>query len=182
MKKFIAMFLAIVTVMSMIIIPTYASEAPQTKVTVSDMESVFADGENSLIVFVTGIGQSYSYLFDESYTQEGAFENGTLQDYENYAPLIAEGKYQTRWNLFNDMGEAFSNPEIIGAIIKVVTNLISSSVTGKFTIKQEDVNTILRNLFKFNIPDENGNYPFLKLGKIENNPDIASKCFRRLCF
>ena len=66
MKKFIAIFLAIVTVMSMIIIPTYASEAPQTKVTVSDMESVFADGENSLIVFVTGIGQSYSYLFDVS--------------------------------------------------------------------------------------------------------------------
>ncbi len=157
MKKFIAVVLAIVTLMSVTIIPTYASEKTKTKVSVSDMESVFVDGENSLIVFVTGIGQSYSYLFDESYTEEGAFEKGTLQDYANYAPLIAEGKYQTRWNLFNDMGEAFSNPEIIGAIVKVVTNLISSSVTGKFTIKQEDVNVILRNLFKFNIPDENGN-------------------------
>ena len=157
MKKVIAVFLAVVMVMSVALIPAYASEKTQEIVTVSDMESVFADGENSLIVFVTGIGQSYSYLFDESYTQEGAFKNGTLQDYENYAPLIAEGKYQTRWNLFNDMGEAFSNPEIITAIIKVVTNLISSSVTGKFTIKQEDVNTILRNLFKFNLVDEEGN-------------------------
>ena len=124
MKKFIAMFLAIVTVMSMIIIPTYASEAPQTKVTVSDMESVFADGENSLIVFVTGIGQSYSYLFDESYTQEGAFENGTLQDYENYAPLIAEGKYQTRWNLFNSFDEALSDEKTIGTIAKLVGDLL----------------------------------------------------------
>ena len=157
MKKFIAVLLAVIMLVSVAIIPASANEKTQDMVTVSDMESVFADGENSLIVFVTGIGQSYSYLFDESYTKEGAFEKGTLQDYENYAPLIAEGKYQTRWNLFNDMGEAFSNPEIIGAIIKVVTNLISSSVTGKFTIKQEDVNTILRNLFKFNIPDENGN-------------------------
>ncbi len=157
MKKFIAVLLAVIMLVSVAIIPASANEKTQDMVTVSDMESVFADGENSLIVFVTGIGQSYSYLFAESYTKEGAFEKGTLQDYENYAPLIAEGKYQTRWNLFNDMGEAFSNPEIIGAIIKVVTNLISSSVTGKFTIKQEDVNTILRNLFKFNIPDENGN-------------------------
>ncbi len=157
MKKFIAVLLAVIMVVSVTMIPASANEKTQDMVTVSDMESVFADGENSLIVFVTGIGQSYSYLFDESYTKEGAFEKGTLQDYENYAPLIAEGKYQTRWNLFNDMGEAFSDTEIIGAIIKVVTNLISSSVTGKFTIKQEDVNTILRNLFKFNIPDENGN-------------------------
>lgn len=155
MKKIIAVILAIVTVMSVTIIPSYASE--KATVTVGDMESVFADGENSLIVFVTGIGQSYSYLFDESYTEEGAFPKGTLQEYENYAPLIAEGKYQTRWNLFNDMGEAFSDPEIIGALIKVVTALVSSSVTGKFSMNQEDVNVVLRNLFKFNLVDENGN-------------------------
>lgn len=155
MKKIIAVILAIVTVMSVTIIPSYASG--KATVTVGDMESVFADGENSLIVFVTGIGQSYSYLFDESYTQEGAFPKGTLQDYENYAPLIAEGRYQTRWNLFNDMGEAFSDPEIIGALIKVVTALVTSSVTGKFSMNQEDVNVVLRNLFKFNLVDENGN-------------------------
>lgn len=155
MKKIIAVILAIVTVMSVTIIPSYASE--KATVTVGDMESVFADGENSLIVFVTGIGQSYSYLFDESYTEEGAFPKGTLQNYENYAPLIAEGKYQTRWNLFNDMGEAFSDPEIIGALIKVVAALVSSSVTGRFSMNQEDVNVVLRNLFKFNLVDENGN-------------------------
>ena len=157
MKRFIAALLAVVILVSMMLVPVSAVEKKTEIATVSDMESVFADGENSLIVFVTGIGQSYSYLFDESYTEEGAFESGTLQDYENYAPLIAEGKYQTRWNLFNDMGEAFSDPEIIGAIVKVVTALISSSVTGKFSMNQEDVNTILRNLFKFNLVDEEGN-------------------------
>ena len=155
MKKIVAVILAIVTVFSVTIIPSYAGE--KTTVTAGSIESAFADGENSLIVFVTGIGQSYSYLFDESYTEEGTFENGTLQDYENYAPLIAEGKYQTRWNLFNDMGEAFSDPEIITALIKVVTGLVASSVTGEFSIQQEDVNVILRNLFKFNIVDEEGN-------------------------
>lgn len=156
MKKFIAVLLVVAMLVPMVLIPASANEKTQIT-TASDMESAFKDGENSLIVFVTGIGQSYSYLFDESYTEEGAFEKGTLQDYENYAPLIAEGKYMSRWNLFNSMDEAFSDSSTISAIIKIVTNLIASSVTGKFTIKQEDVNTLLRNLFKFNLVDEEGN-------------------------
>lgn len=156
MKKFIAVFLAVVMLMSVAIIPASANEKTEKEVTVSDMESVFADDENSLIVFVTGIGQSYSYRFDESYTKEGAFEKGTLQDYENYAPLIAEGKYQTRWNLFNAMDEAFSDMSTIGAIVNVVSDLFVSSFTRNCQIKQDDVNTLLRNLFKFNLVDENG--------------------------
>lgn len=156
MKKFIAVLLVVAMLVPMVLIPASANEKTQIT-TASDMESAFKDGENSLIVFVTGIGQSYSYLFDESYTEEGAFEKGTLQDYENYAPLIAEGKYMSRWNLFNSMDEAFSDSSTISAIIKIVTNLIASSVTGKFTIKQEDVNTLLRSLFKFNLVDEEGN-------------------------
>ena len=157
MKKIIAVLLAVIMVMSVALIPASANEKTNETVTVSDMESVFADGENSLIVFVTGIGQSYSYLFDESYTAEGAFENGTLQDYENYAPLIAEGKYSSRWNLFNSMDEAFSDLSTIGAIISIVKDLMVSTFTRICSIKEDDVKTLLRNLFKFNLVDENGN-------------------------
>ena len=157
MKKFIAVLLAVIMVVSVALIPASANEKTNDVVTVSDMESVFADGENSLIVFVTGIGQSYSYLFDESYTEEGAFEKGTLQDYENYAPLIAEGKYQSRWNLFNSMDEAFSDLSTIGAIISIVKDLMVSTFTRICSIKEDDVKTLLRNLFKFNLVDENGN-------------------------
>ena len=157
MKKFIAVLLAVIMVVSVALIPASANEKTNDVVTVSDMESVFADGENSLIVFVTGIGQSYSYLFDESYTEEGAFEKGTLQDYENYAPLIAEGKYQSRWNLFNSMDEAFSDLSTIGAIISIVKELMVSTFTRICSIKEDDVKTLLRNLFKFNLVDENGN-------------------------
>ena len=164
MKKFIAVFLAVVMLMSVAMIPASANEKTKKGVTVSDMESVFADGENSLIVFVTGIGQSYSYRFDESYTKEGAFEKGTLQDYENYAPLIAEGKYQTRWNLFNAMDEAFSDMSTIGAIVNVVSDLFVSAFTRNCQIKQDDINTLLRNLFKFNLVDENG----------ESNPRVVT--------
>ena len=157
MKKLIAVLLVVALLVPMALIPATASEKTEPNVTVSDMESVFADGENSLIVFVTGIGQSYSYLFDESYTQEGAFENGTLQDFENYAPLIAEGKYQTRWNLFNSFDEALSDETTIGTIAKLVADLLNSSLMKKCVIKQEDINSLLRSLFRFNIVDENGN-------------------------
>ncbi|MBQ4572313.1 MAG: hypothetical protein IJA80_03430 [Clostridia bacterium] len=157
MKKIIAVLLAVIMVVSVALIPASANEKTNEVVTVSDMESVFADGENSLIVFVTGIGQSYSYLFDESYTEEGAFEKGTLQDYENYAPLIAEGKYSSRWNLFNSMDEAFSDMSTIGAIINIVKDLMVSTFTRNCSIKEDDVKTLLRNLFKFNLVDENGN-------------------------
>ena len=157
MKKLIAILLVLATLMSVTLIPATAVDKTQEIVTVSDMESVFADGENSLVVFVTGIGQSYSYLFDESYTKEGAFEKGTLQDYENYAPLIAEGKYQSRWNLFNSMDEAFSDLSTIAAISSVVTGLVTSTALNKCVINEKDVKTVIRNLFKFNLVDEEGN-------------------------
>ncbi len=159
MKKIIAVILACTMLVSVMIVPVAATqtEAEVEVKTESEMESVFDNNENSLIVFVTGIGQSYSYLFDKSYTEEGAFENGTLQDYENYAPLIAEGKYSTRWNLFNSFDEAFSDTETIFAIISVVFELLVSGIIRHCVINEEKVQTIVRNLFKFNIVDEEGN-------------------------
>lgn len=157
MKKFIAILLVVAMVVPMALIPASASEETPEITTTSDIESAFADGENSLVVFVTGIGQSYSYLFDESYTQEGAFENGTLQDFENYAPLIAEGKHSARWNLFNSFDEAFSDESTIAAIANVVGDLLVSAFMRNCIINEEDVKTIVRNLFKFNLVDEEGN-------------------------
>ncbi len=159
MKKFIAIILSLAMIFSLVVIPA-AAEEPEITVkseTSNNLESVFAEGENSLIVFVTGIGQSYSYLFDESYTEEGAFENGTLQDYENYAPLVAEGKYSARWNLFNSFDEAFSDAGTIFSIITVVAGLLVSSALGDCVISESAVKNIVKNLFKFNLVDENGN-------------------------
>ncbi len=158
MKKFIAILLSIALVVPMVLVPSFAEGASQPKVTTADsLESAFAEGDNSLVVFVTGIGQSYSYLFDESYTQEGAFENGTLQDFENYAPLIAEGKYLSRWNLFNSFDEVFSNTSTILTIVGAVLELLTSSVLRINIIDQNKVDKIIRDLFHFNIVNEDGN-------------------------
>ncbi len=159
MKKIIAILLSVAMIVPMVLVPTFANEANnQPKVKGADtMESAFAEGTDSLVVFVTGIGQSYSYLFDESYTQEGAFENGTLQDYENYAPLIAEGKYSARWNLFNSFDEVFSNTDTIMTIVGAVLELLLSSVIRINVIDQDKVDTIVRDLFHFNRVGEDGN-------------------------
>lgn len=159
MKKFIAIILSIALIIPFAVIPANAQQkTPEVETQESDeIECAFAEGTNSLVVFVTGIGQSYSYLFDESYTQEGAFEKGTLQDFENYAPLIAEGKYNSRWNLFNSFDEAFSDKSTIFTIVGAVLELLTSSVIRWNIIDQDKVDKIVRDLFKFNIVGEDGN-------------------------
>lgn len=162
MKKVIALILCAALLIPVAVVPVSAADvqngaaAPAVK-TADSLESAFADGENSIILFVTGIGQSFSYLFDESYTAEGAFENGTLQDYENYAPLIAERKYSGRWNLFsNEIGAALKQKSSIKAVLKVVGGLILSIFTRKNMVKDADVRTLITNMFSYNIVDENG--------------------------
>ena len=134
------------------------AEPPCEVKVASSLESAFAEGENSLLVFVTGIGQSFSYLFDESYVAPDAFAQGTLQDYDNYAPLIANGKYKARWNLFNDFTEQLDRTETKKTIAKVAFELILTLFTRKNRVKQEDARTLIRQLFTFNLLDENGNH------------------------
>lgn len=159
MKKFIALLLSVLMILPFALLPASAAQSETQPVikAADSMESVFAEGENSLVVFVTGIGQSYSYLFDESYTSEGAFEKGTLQDFENYAPLIAEGKYSTRWNLFNSFDEAFSDSKTIVTIVKLVLGLLFSSFIRVNIMNEKDVKSLVRDLFKFNLVGEDGN-------------------------
>lgn len=159
MKKIIALLMSLLMIIGVMVVPVSAVAANDTKADVSSqtLESAFAEGENSLVVFVTGIGQSYSYLFDESYTEEGAFENGTLQDYENYAPLIAQGKHSARWNLFNSFDEAFSDGATIATLVKVVFRLLLSSVIRKNVVSSDDVKSLIKSLFRFNLVGEDGN-------------------------
>ncbi len=159
MKKFIAVVLAIALLVPFAVFPTGAQQSESVTVTedAMGMDSAFTEGTDSLVVFVTGIGQSYSYLFDESYTQEGAFENGTLQDFENYAPLIAEEKYLSRWNLFNSFDEVFSDSGTIFTLVSVVFELLFSSLLRINIIDQAKVDKIVNALFHFNIVGEDGN-------------------------
>ena len=151
MKKVLSVILCLAMLFSLAALPASAKD---TKVVEGTMESAFADGENCLIVFVTGIGQSYSYLFDESYLEPGAFEHGTLHDYENYAPLIASGKQEKVWNLLGPDVES-----VIPELVAMVGLLVLSSVLGTYVIPDELVDKTVQKLFRYNIIDENGKAP-----------------------
>ena len=151
MKKLVAILLCLAMIVSFAVLPASA-ETPIVKS--GTMESAFADGENCLVVFVTGIGQSYSYLFDESYLEPDAFESGTLHDYENYAPLIANGKQETIWNLLG--------PDVttcIPELVMLVGTLVVSTILGTYIIPDELVDTTVKKMFRYNIIDENGQPP-----------------------
>ncbi len=159
MKKLIALLLSVLMILPFALVPATAAahKAEPAAAVAESLDCAFAEGENSLVVFVTGIGQSYSYLFDKSYTEESAFEKGTLQDYENYAPLIAEDKHMTRWNLFNSFDEVFSSDATIKTIVKLVLQLLLSSFIRKNVIDEEAVQFLVRDLFHFNLVGEDGN-------------------------
>lgn len=159
MKKVLSLVLCISLLLSFAVIPAQAKKSASGNVTVQkynsgSMNSVFAENENSLIVFVTGIGQSYSYLFDDKYLEDGAFASGTLHDYENYAPLIAQGDYIRKWNLID-----FNIEGVIPELISVVGKLAVSAVTGKYIIKDEDVSGLMKKAVNNNIIDSLGNPP-----------------------
>ncbi|MGN1195371.1 MAG: hypothetical protein ACI4SB_07790 [Acutalibacteraceae bacterium] len=157
MKKLLSVLLSILMCV-MLVVPSFAAEPQNAVITAQNsLENAFSESENSLIVFVTGIGQSYSYKFDESYLKDDAFSVGTLQDYDNYAPLIASGKYEARWNLLNnDFSSALSDRQTQKSIAKIVSSLIASIVTRKGSVKQSDVDTVVKSLFSVNIIDKNG--------------------------
>lgn len=152
MKKVISLILCIAMLVCVAVIPANAGD--KILVQSGPMESAFAEGENSLIVFVTGIGQSYSYLFDDKYLEEGAFENGTLQDYENYAPLIANGEYERIWNLID-----FNIDAVVTNLVVIVAKLALSAVLGTYLITDEDVSNMFTKAVHNNIIDEFGNAP-----------------------
>ncbi|MBQ7596127.1 MAG: hypothetical protein IJU45_05630, partial [Clostridia bacterium] len=135
MKKIISLILCLTMLISVIAIPAAAKE---TAVVSGTYESAFAEGKDSLIVFVTGIGQSKSYLLADKYLKDDAFEHGTWRDYENYAPLIANGDRLVRWNLlepiFEVIGEDTSklfDLKLLGSFAKLLAELVLSFVVGK---------------------------------------------------
>ncbi len=153
MKKIISVILCIAMLVSVIAVPSFAAQKAEVKE--GTMESVFAEGKDSLIVFVTGIGQSRSYSFDEKYTEEGAFANGTLQDYENYAPLVANGDYLDVWNLFEPSFDA----KAIVSIVILLAEMVFSRITGFRIISDNAISAVISNIFKYNLVDEEGNLP-----------------------
>ena len=162
MKKLISLILCLTMLISVIAIPAAAKDTAVQ----GTMESAFAEGKDSLIVFVTGIGQSKSYLLADKYLKDDAFENGTWRDYENYAPLIANGDRLVRWNLLEPVFEVIGKDitklfdiKLIGGFVKILVELVLSFVVGRNVIQDSTVYSVLTSVFKYNVVDENFELP-----------------------
>lgn len=163
MRKWLSFFLCCTLLLPVGIpaLPGAAAEAPAPSKTpalpAAQTGSAFAEGENSLIVFVTGIGQSFSYLFSDEYLAPGAFAHGTLQDYKNYAPLIAQGKYESSWNLFaNNIGDTIKEKASLKIVARLIGQLICTLFLRRNLVKESDLRALVRQLFKSNLIDEAG--------------------------
>ncbi|MBR5409901.1 MAG: hypothetical protein IK104_04450 [Clostridia bacterium] len=138
MKKLLAVLLSVTLLLGLCLVPAGAADADET--------SPFVEGENSLIVFVTGIGQSFTYLFDDEYATP------ELQEYDTYSRLIADGKYKAKFNLFNSyFDDALNDKDTQKAIARIVLRLLVSAVARRNLVREEDIRTVVESMFGYNI-------------------------------
>ena len=143
MKKLISVLLSVLLLLGLAV-PAFA--APE-----EGKASAFAEGEDALIVFVTGIGQSWTYLFDDQYATP------ELQNYETYAPLIANGQYKARWNLFNNyFDEILKETSTVKTLSHLVGQLFGTLFFRRNMVKEDDLRDLVRELFGYNIPAPKG--------------------------
>ncbi len=131
MKKILSVLLCVAMLVSGLVMFTNAEEPEQYP-----------------IVFVTGIGQSYSYLFDSAESATADMEDGIPDD------------YITRWNLFcNDFSFFFKEIPSYINIVRLLGGLVCTVATGKNYISEDCVDDIVTSLFRYNTIDSNGQLP-----------------------
>ncbi len=112
-----------------------------------DSEEFVSEAEYP-IVFVTGIGQSYSYLYaNEEDAKADVADNETDR-------AIA------RWNLFcNDFSFLWKEPSTYVYLFSLVGGLLGSLITGRNLISRRTADKFVQSMFRYNIIDEEGKLP-----------------------
>lgn len=153
LKRILSVVLCIAMLVPCIAIVGSAEEEPEIAPIESEAEYP--------IVFVTGIGQSYSYFYENvedarKYPEMlEAVKNGTAGE----GVREVDGA-KTRWNLFcNDFSFAFKEPKTILSILAVAGGLLGTLFTGFNLIPKKPVDSIVTTLFRYNTIDENGDLP-----------------------
>ncbi len=156
-KKIIALILCFSITASLVAALAYAEDSSETAVadqTAGETADAPSSGKSQSnediypIVFVTGIGQSYSYLYEnEADAKADVADNST-------------DRAVARWNLFcNDFSFAFKEPKTYIDILSVAGGLFASLITGFNCISKRSVDSLVKTLFRYNTVDENGKLP-----------------------
>lgn len=146
-KKLISLILCFTLVFSTFMFVVNADEDvadDETEVTASYGDS----DEDYPIIFVTGIGQSYSYLYaSEEDAQADIAENAT-------------DRATNRWNLFcNDFSFAFKEIGTYPALLTVLFSFIASAIFDTNLIPKSAVDKVVSTLFRYNTVDSEGKLP-----------------------
>lgn len=156
MKKVISMLL-VVSLLFGAVIPVCAeskTSAPQVAAasTLDDVQAAI-DCEYP-IIFVTGIGQTWSHLVDEN----GNYKANSKSDLWNYN-LFDREEDPIDYNLFYPDSNAFKDPKVLFATLRLVGEVLLTLTFKHNFVSKKDVSTIFSGVLSRNIIDENGNLP-----------------------
>lgn len=162
MKKIISILLCVALILSSVAVVSFASEKEEKDVIAApaqlgeETEAPASDADYP-IIFVTGIGQSYSYFYSNPDDVAGYYEG--LEKAKTDPSVIETDGATTRWNLFcNDFSFAFKEIGTYPPLLAVVGGLLLS-VTGINCIPRKAVDKIVSTLFRYNTIDKEGKLP-----------------------
>ncbi|MBQ3150060.1 MAG: hypothetical protein IJB86_02305 [Clostridia bacterium] len=146
MKKFISVLLSVIMAFSVLPVMCFAAEEDAN--------------ENLPMIFVTGIGQTFSFMENEdgsdTFPYKYTDENGEMK--ERIIP------FNNRGNILNFdidlvLDNLFSNPKATIKALGVIGQILLSLVLNTYVISNKNFAEVARELFYLNIPDENGKLP-----------------------
>ena len=106
------------------------------------------------IIFVTGIGQTWTHLVDEN----GNYKSNLKSDLWNYNWFHGD-EDPIDYNLFYPDSNGLKNPKALFALLRVAGQFGLSLVLKRNLISQKDVGTVFSAIMSRNIIDENGKLP-----------------------
>ncbi|MCQ2470569.1 MAG: hypothetical protein MJ147_00855 [Clostridia bacterium] len=195
MKKFLSVLLSLVLVFSIITPAIFAEDKDTALMTANSVEeAVKLSGDQYPIVFVTGIGQTFSYYIDDA-SEDVMYLNGKAYNYSTMANLFMLDTEITTIisDIFEDIGSGdASAADVIRALkqvknnkilqnsfgtvagganfVKVLGQIISSISTGIYTVNYNDLCTLAKGLLHDNIIDENGKLPEYIVSSVHECP------------
>lgn len=144
-KKIISLILCFALVFS----AAFVVSAADDKAATQPAETAYGSADTDYpVIFVTGIGQSYSYLY--------ANEDDAKADVDANETDRAIAK----WNLFcNDFSFALKEPAFWLNALSFLGSFLLSAVIDRNVVNKKAVDNIVTTLFRYNTVDENGELP-----------------------
>ncbi len=184
MKKFLSVFLSFVLAFMVIVPAAFAADKDASQIYANSVEEALEKSGNQYpIVFVTGIGQTFSYYLDENSTKT-MYLHGEPHNFSTMANLfmldtevidiiseIFEGigdKTATADDVIRALKQVKNNKILQNSFgtldggvnfVKVLNQLIVSLATGDYCVNYDDLCTLAKGILHDNIIDENGKLP-----------------------